>query len=82
MQSKMQSNWYVALVMVLIISVVYLTIDYYYRRYTQKKFYELETLISEADTVDELLELRKRAWGNEVLIKRIDMKLNKCQEGR
>lgn len=78
----MQYSWYVAIVMVLVISVVYLIVDYYYGRYTRKKFYELESLISEADTVDELLELRKRAWGNEMLIKRIDKKLNKCQEGR
>lgn len=78
----MQSDWYIAFIVIFIISVVYLTIDYCYGRYVQKKFYNLELRISEADTVDELLELRKEAWGNPTLIKRIDKKLNKCQGER
>lgn len=77
----MNEAWRIALGMVFIISIVYLTIDYFYGIHIANKrtklFNTMEEKIKQANTIDELIDLRKEAWGNKVLLGMIDRKLDK-----
>lgn len=66
------NDWIVAILMTMVISVVYLIIDRYY---TEKR-YRNEKRISEATTVDELIDLRTEIKDPE-LINIIDRKLDR-----
>jgi predicted membrane protein len=60
------------------IAVIYLTVDYTVakKRTHSKKIQRLEKEITYANDKDELLDLRKQAWGIKHLEERIDRKLD------
>lgn len=70
------TGWVVGILMTVLISVVYLLIEYYYTKKFQEKRYRNEKRISEANSIDELIDLRTELENKE-LIKMIDRKLNR-----
>lgn len=70
------NDWIVAILMTMVISVVYLIIDRYYTDKRYEKRYRNEKRISEATTVDELIDLRTEIKDPE-LINIIDRKLDR-----
>lgn len=68
------TDWIVAILMTLIISVVYLLIDKHYTKKQREKWNRNEKLINEANSIDELIDLRSEVESKE-LIEMIDRKL-------
>lgn len=70
------TDWIVAILMTLIISVVYLLVDKHYAKKQREKWNRNEKLINEANSIDELIDLRSEVESKE-LIEMIDRKLYK-----
>lgn len=70
------TGWVVGILMTVLISVVYLLVEYYYTKKFQEKRYRNEKRISEANSIDELIDLRTELENKE-LIEMIDRKLNR-----
>lgn len=73
----MDSGLSTALSAILIISVAYLTIDYFVGRYRARRRQRFLDMIASANTIDELLAVRSQALGSRDMIAMIDRKLDK-----
>jgi hypothetical protein len=72
------TGWLIAFGLFTSLVLLRVAADWLYVR--RKKKYAIEKEITEADTVDELIDLRRRANGDKELVSRIDRKLDNIIE--